>query len=73
MIRTKEERELNAERLRKLYVTQKPRKTLVNICTARRNWDGCDFCDVYAGCGLECWEQTKRHDCCKCEQRKREV
>ncbi len=58
----------NAERLRKIYLTT-PRenmKNMKNICQALPNWNGCDYCDIYAGRGLECWEQTKKHGCCYC-------
>ena len=56
----------NAERLRAEYLKNAPRKNKVNICQQRPNWNGCDYCDVYAGCGLECWEQTKKHWCFGC-------
>lgn len=54
----------NAEVLRKYYLTHKKRKNKTNICQARKNWNGCDYCDVYAGCGVECWKQDGRHNCC---------
>jgi hypothetical protein len=28
---------------------------------------------VYSGTGLECWKQNDKHNCCYCEQRKREA
>lgn len=56
----------NAERLRAEYLTRPRRKNLVNICTARRNWNGCDYADIYAGAGLECWKQNGKHDCVRC-------
>lgn len=60
----------NAERLRKSYLLNegKHRKQVINICTAKRNWNGCDYCDIYAGSGLPCWEQTKKHNCIRCEE-----
>ena len=61
----------NAERLRTEYLKREPRKNFVNICRARPNWNGCAFCDVYAGPGLECWQQHARHNCCYCEEMKR--
>lgn len=62
----------NAERLRTYHNTHKPRNKVVNICTARRNWDGCDYCNVYSGCGLECWKQDGKHNCIKCQERRQE-
>ncbi len=53
----------NAEALRSEYLQQTPRKTVKNICCARPNWNGCDYCDVYSGAGLECWKQDGRHNC----------
>lgn len=61
----------NAERMRKKYLTQPARKNVVNICRATPNWNGCDYCDAYAGCGLECWKQDGKHDCAYCTQEKR--
>lgn len=58
----------NAERLRKLYLSRTPRKGKKNICQALSKWNGCDYCDIYAGRGLECWEQTKKHNCCYCKE-----
>lgn len=61
----------NAERLRKIYLLDShPETKKRNICTARRNWDGCNYCDIYAGAGLECWKQGAPHWCIKCEERK---
>ena len=57
----------NAERLRKYYLTHKQRQDAKNICRALPNWNGCDYCDIYAGAGLECWKQDGQHDCCKVE------
>ncbi len=59
----------NAERLRKHYLTAEPRKVTRNICIGRRNWDVCDYGDVYAGTGLECWKQDGKHACCKLVER----
>jgi len=58
----------NAEKLRKYYLTHEQRKTKTNICTARRNWNGCDYCDIYAGAGLECWKQDGKHTCIHCRE-----
>ena len=45
----------NAERLRKAYLQSTNTKHKVkNICRAIPNWNGCDYCDVYAGSGIEC-------------------
>ena len=61
----------NAERLRKLYLIKERRKTVTNICTARPNWNGCDYCDVYSGPGLECWKQDGKHKCVFVREEKR--
>lgn len=53
----------NAERLREKYLACTHRKTVVNVCAARRNWNGCDYCDVYSGSGCECWKQDGKHNC----------
>ena len=58
----------NAERLRKHYLTHKKRQNKTNICQAQKNWNGCDYCDVYSGCGLECWKQDGKHNCVKCHE-----
>lgn len=39
------------------------RKTVVNICTRKPNWNGFDYCDVYSGVGLPCWKQDGKHSC----------
>ena len=42
----------NAEILRRdhdRHNTQEHKYKYVNICKARPNWDGCDYCDVYGG------------------------
>lgn len=62
----------NAENLRSEYLTRKPRKTIVNMCTARKNWNGCDYADVYGGAGCECWKQDGHHNCVRCREVKRE-
>lgn len=62
----------NAERLRAEYLTRTARKNVVNICTGRRNWNVCDYGDVYAGAGCECWKQDGPHNCIHCMQMKRE-
>ncbi len=60
----------NAEQLRKIYLlAPHPEAKKRNICRASRNWNGCDYCDMYAGNGLECWKQGKKHFCCYCEQK----
>lgn len=58
----------NAEILRAHYLQDKRRKNVINICQAIPNWNGCDYCDVYAGKGFECWKQSAKHNCCKCEE-----
>ena len=55
----------NAEELRKYYLTHPKRKGITNICNGKRNWNVCDYGDVYAGCGLECWKQDGKHKCCR--------
>lgn len=62
---------VNAEKLRDEYLKRKARKNVVNICTARRNWNGCDYCDVYAGMNMECWKQDEKHFCCHCMEVRR--
>ena len=61
----------NAERLREEYLTRPARKTVKNICNAVPNWTGCDYCDVYAGPGLECWKQNAKHTCVYVTEEKR--
>lgn len=61
----------NAENLRKYYITHESRKTVINMCSARKNWNGCDYCDVYAGSGLPCWKQDGKHNCCHCTEIKK--
>lgn len=57
----------NAERLRAIYLANAhPENKIRNICTARRNWNGCDYADIYAGAGLECWKQGEKHICIRC-------
>lgn len=53
----------NAEKLRAYYLTHEPRQKVTNICNGRRNWNVCDYGDVYAGCGHECWKQDGKHSC----------
>ena len=61
----------NAERLRALYLNEsKKEKNFVNICTATKNWNGCDYADIYAGAGCECWNQAKKHNCIRCIREK---
>lgn len=52
----------NAETLRDYYLTHEPRKT--NVCKAKPNWNGCDYCDVYTD-GL-CWKQNGKQNYCHC-------
>ena len=65
--------ETNAEveKARKYYLTHRPRKNVVNICRRIPNWNGCGYCDEYAGVGLECWKQDGSHNCIGCEEVKR--
>ena len=58
----------NAERLRKHYLLDTTKHTTKNICRAKPNWNGCDYCDVYAGSGEECWNQKSDFKCCHCER-----
>lgn len=61
----------NAEKLRDYYIKNNGRKTIINICTARPNWNGCDYCDIYAGAGLPCWKQDAKHNCIRCKEEAR--
>ena len=57
----------NAERLRYIYLSNihgESKKR--NICTARSNWNGCDYSDIYAAGGGECWKQGAPHRCIRC-------
>ena len=36
----------NAERLRSYFLSHKQRENIINVCRARPNWDGCDYCDL---------------------------
>ena len=58
----------NAERLRGYFLSHKQRENIINVCRARPNWDGCDYCDLYSGSGLPCWKQDDKHNCCKLEE-----
>ena len=58
----------NAERLRSYFLSHKQRENIINVCRARPNWDGCDYCDLYSGSGLPCWKQDDKHNCCKLEE-----
>jgi hypothetical protein len=58
----------NAESLRTAYLSNEKHARFVNVCTAKRNWNGCDYCDVYSGRGLECWKQGTVHNCVHCVQ-----
>lgn len=62
---------MNAEKLRDYYLTHPARKSVVNICTGRRNWNVCDYGDIYAGAGLECWKQDGKHRCIRCTEKER--
>ena len=35
----------NAERLRSYFLSHKQMENTINVCRARPNWDGCDYCD----------------------------
>lgn len=61
----------NAEKLRAYYLTHEPRKSKVNLCNGRRDWNVCDYGDVYAGAGCECWKQDGPHNCARCYEQKR--
>lgn len=63
----------NAERLRSYFLSRKQRKDVVNVCRAMPNWDGCDYCDLYAGSGFPCWKQDGKSNCCKVEEVKNVV
>lgn len=63
----------NAERLRAYFLTHSGQKHIINICTAKKNWNGCDYCDVYAGSGMPCWKQDGKHNCIRCERRQKLV
>ena len=56
----------NAEKLRTYYLTHNPRKGTRNVCTGRRNWNVCDYGDIYGGCGEDCWKQDGNHKCDRC-------
>lgn len=58
----------NAERLRNYYLAHKARNNKINVCRAKRNWNGCDYCDVYAGTGEPCWKQDGKCNCVKVEE-----
>lgn len=58
----------NAEKLRTYHLTHKNRKSKTNICRGKRNWNGCDYCDVYSGSGRQCWKQDGTHSCIRCEE-----
>lgn len=54
----------NAKKLYKEYTTRPRRKNVKNVCLARPNWNGCDFCDVHKyNAGGECWKQNAAHKC----------
>jgi hypothetical protein len=53
----------NAEKLYLEYKTRPRRKNIKNVCLARPNWNGCDFCDVYGPYTGECWKQNATHKC----------
>lgn len=63
----------NAEKLRAEYLKNThPEQNERNICRGRRNWNVCDYGNVYAGSGLECWKQGAPHWCVYCERVKKE-
>ena len=61
----------NAERLRAYYLSHKGRQNKVNLCNGMRNWNVCDYGDVYAGAGCECWKQDGKHNCVRCYEQDR--
>lgn len=61
----------NAEKLYKEYLTRPARKTIRNVCNAYPNFTGCDFCDLYAGPGKDCWKQNATHKCIFVTEEKR--
>lgn len=62
---------INARKLREYYLSHPKRKGITNICRARVNWNGCDYCDTYSGSGCECWKQDAKHNCIYCEEVKK--
>lgn len=59
----------NAELLRHAYLNNPCNGSSTrNICRGQRNWNVCDYGDVYAGNGLECWKQGGDHWCVHCER-----
>lgn len=57
----------NAEKMRTYYIMH-PVKVEKNICTGRRDWNVCDYGDIYAGAGLPCWKQDGPHYCAWCHR-----
>lgn len=54
----------NAEKLYRKYTTCTHGKNTKNVCLARPNWNGCDFCNVYKYIvNGECWKQNGAHNC----------
>ena len=58
---------------RRYYHEQDKRAGILNICTARPNWDSCSyadcgFCEVSEGGFALCWKQDGKSDCCKCRE-----
>lgn len=59
---TTAEKRANAERLRRYYETHEERKTKINICTRRANWNACHYIDFNMQDydeqhGCKCWKQ----------------
>lgn len=53
------------------FLYGKKMKTQVNVCTARPNWDSCQFMDLYSHRAVQpdgrffCWNQSKDWCCIK--------
>lgn len=62
---------INAERLREYFLTHEHNNKYVNVCDGLPNWNVCDYGDIYAGKGLECWKQDGKHDCIRCKRLER--
>jgi len=64
------DKESNAEQLETYNRTHIKRKTKVNVCNGRANWNACDYIDFgkqeYGRFGCECWKQDNSHKCCRC-------
>ena len=58
----------NAERLRSYFLSHKQRENIINVCRARPNWDGCDYCDLLFRFRASMLEEDDKHNCCKLEE-----